>query len=734
MSTRAGCGGLTRRGLATPLAASWTRAVCDSPSRHGQASTVERRMQGLPACAPEGVKAAGLCLATVRASRPAPPREACHPFLSPSQEAFGSVRQWLTIFTVGVLLLPLRVLYALLLLALAWVLSVLINHTGAGTTEAAERRRDGGGNTPQRAVAGPMQGLRRRSRRVARAVLRWLTLALGYWGVHHRKSINRGRHADGSYAEAPVIVANHCTLQDGLLLLGEHDASLVVGRGMAGFMEAFARGQHCIDGDREVVKSRLATLKQMHRNGGVRKHDDGLPLLVFPEPCCTNSRALIQFNTDVFTAGLPVQPLLVRHTYTHFDPAWCCVRWPTTRLLFYTMCQVYHTVELEYLPVYDPSAAERQDATLYAENVRRAMAHAMQVPATEHNDKDVRLTLAAYDLKLPVEAVNVEAGHPHFAGMSYARMEHMLRRFVAALHSRRGNSTAVATPLRWRRHCHVPEGFMTPLELGEFLMPFASYPFLLDRLLYHLSRHAAVRGMYVAFRDFLSAMNTEPVPWRAGSSDALQAVGEVYMDEMETEAAVTFALRRTFAMLLLAADALLAQKKMVSATNDDVGRLSPLTPSCADAVAWGRTSTFVYGSEVRHLARTSPNAVLCSMFTATAEGTWRGAMAGRNLDRTMFEVLCDILFFPHRTTMWRGTPAKAPAQLTEEDALFAYIRDGGGVSPAVMQTIDTSLTATDDVTSCITLQGFMRFARKHRATAEYFHACCEHFLLGDDLA
>ncbi|RNF02121.1 EF hand domain containing protein [Trypanosoma rangeli] len=733
MSTRAGCGSLTRRALATPLAVSWTRAVCDSPSRRVQATTVERRTQGSPACAPRGVKAAGLCLATVRASRPALPREACHPFLSPLQESFGSVRQWLTIFTVGVLLFPLRVLYAVLLLALAWVLSVLINHIGGGVTEAAERRQKRDGNTPRRSVAGPMRGLRQRSRRVARAVLRWLTLALGYWRVHRRKSINHGRHADGSYADAPVIVANHCTLQDGLLLLGEHDASLVVGGDRGGFMDVFARGQRCIHEDREVVKSRLALLKQMQRNGGVRKHD-GLPLLVFPEPCCTNSRALIQFNTDAFTAGLPVQPLLVRHTYTQFDPAWCCVRWPATRLLLYTMCQVYHTVELEYLPVYDPSSAERQDATLYAENVRRVMAHAMQVPATEHNDKDVWLTLAAHDLRLPLEAVNVEAGHPHFAGTSYARMEHMLRRFVAALHSRHGNSTAVATSLRWRPRCHVPEGFMTPLELGEFLMPFACYPILLDRLLYHLSRHAAVRGMYVAFRDFLSAMNTEPVPCQAGSPAALQAVGEVYMDEMEGEAAVMFALRRTFAMLLLAADALLAQKKVLSAMNEGVGRLSPLAPSCADAMARGGSSTFVYGSEVRHLARTPPNNVLCSMFTATAEDTWRGAMAGRSLDRTMFEVLCDILFLPHHTTMWRGTRAKAPAQLTEEDALFAYIRDGGGVSPAVIQTIDTSLTETDDATSCITLRGFLCFARKHRATAEYFHACCEHFLLGDDLA
>jgi len=44
------------------------------------------------------------------------------------------------------------------------------------------------------------------------------------------------------------------------------------------------------------------------------------------------------------------------------------------RLLWLTMTQFYNRCEIEYLPVYTPSADEVADANLYANNVREVMA------------------------------------------------------------------------------------------------------------------------------------------------------------------------------------------------------------------------------------------------------------------------------------------------------------------------------------------------------------------------
>ncbi|EKF32315.1 hypothetical protein MOQ_003838 [Trypanosoma cruzi marinkellei] len=733
--------GSRRQNTTVPLVASLTHVESDKTFRQSHWSNKESTSHGV-----EGVKVHQKFL---RAPRVALPREACHPFFY-NYEVSGSLLQWLKVFIVGLVLLPTRVVYALLLLALAWLFSVLTGFLREGSSGGEElqqqqkkKKEEEEQQQQQRRGGGYVQAPRRRRRCLPRVAMRWLTLSLGYWRIHRQKVVNYGCHADGSYAEAPIIVANHCTLQDGLLLLGEHNVLHVVGPSESGWMRVVALGDgHCIES--HEVKSRLMFWKQQlkQQKYGVTRNDYHWPLLVFPETCYTNSRALIQFQTDVFAAGLPVQPLLVRHMYTHFDPSWCGAMRSLTGMLLRTMCQVYNTVELTYLPVYDPSPEEQEDAMLYAENVRRVMAHAMKVPTTQHNKTDVRLILVAHKLKLPIEAVNVEVGHPHFMGMSYERMEHMLCRFAAALRSRKVNSIGPKIYLQWRYRFCVPEGFMTLSELGNFLMPFGDYPLLLDRLLNHLSRHAAVRGIFIAFRDFLSAMYTEPLPWRTESSGTLQSGKEVYMDEVEEEEAVTFVLQRTFVLLLLAADTLFTQKKEMSMdTNRNFKPSRSLVPSsssssssssCMGGEEWGRTSTFIYGHVVRHPVRMPKNDGLYSMLTATAEDTMDNVVCDRHLDRDMFDVLCDILFIPHRTTMWRGASAKSSAQLAEEDALFAYIRSGA--NPGVVKSTDMPFTGEDNTKSYITLHSFLRFGRKHRATAEYFHACCEHFLLGDDLA
>ena len=45
-------------------------------------------------------------------------------------------------------------------------------------------------------------------------------------------------------------------------------------------------------------------------------------------------------------------------------------------------------MEVEYLPVYNPSDAEKADPILYANNVRAAMGKALSVPLSEMGNED----------------------------------------------------------------------------------------------------------------------------------------------------------------------------------------------------------------------------------------------------------------------------------------------------------------------------------------------------------
>ena len=54
------------------------------------------------------------------------------------------------------------------------------------------------------------------------------------------------------------------------------------------------------------------------------------------------------------------------------------------------MTQLYQKVELEYLPVYQPNAAEVADAKLFASNVRTVMASALGVPTSDLTFEEIK--------------------------------------------------------------------------------------------------------------------------------------------------------------------------------------------------------------------------------------------------------------------------------------------------------------------------------------------------------
>jgi len=121
----------------------------------------------------------------------------------------------------------------------------------------------------------------------------------------------------------------------------------------------------------------------------------GPPTLIFPEGTTTNGQVLIQFKLGAFCPGQPVQPVLLRYHWKHYNPGWCGKNSSLLMVFLRMMLQFKNSCEIEILEAYAPSEAEQKDAKLYTENVRRHMALSLRIPTTEHSYDDVFLMSGA---------------------------------------------------------------------------------------------------------------------------------------------------------------------------------------------------------------------------------------------------------------------------------------------------------------------------------------------------
>ncbi|KAG2464849.1 PCAT1 acyltransferase, partial [Polypterus senegalus] len=77
-------------------------------------------------------------------------------------------------------------------------------------------------------------------------------------------------------------------------------------------------------------------------------------------------------------------------------------------ILWLTLCQLHNVVEIEFLPVYTPSEEEKKNPAVFANNVRRIMAKALDVPVTDYSFEDCQLAMAEGQLKLPADTCLLE--------------------------------------------------------------------------------------------------------------------------------------------------------------------------------------------------------------------------------------------------------------------------------------------------------------------------------------
>ncbi|XP_012276165.1 lysophosphatidylcholine acyltransferase isoform X2 [Orussus abietinus] len=285
-----------------------------------------------------------------------------------------------------VALLPFRLAAITALVIMAWLLACLGLH---GLSEEDLRR-------------APLTGWRRK-------IVPWLCfLGRLTYQAGGMRIVVHGRQA--SRAEAPIlVVAPHSTFMDGGIVYVTGFPSIIVRResGLNPFIGKLINYTQPVYVWREDPNSRQNTIKEIIERATSK--EDWPQVMIFPEGTCTNRSCLITFKSGAFYPGVPVQPVCIKYPNKLDTVTWTWEGPGALKLLWLTLTQLNSSCEIEFLPVYKPSEEEKTDPKLYANNVRRLMAEALEIPVSDYTYDDCRIIGKAHRLNLPNAASIVEA-------------------------------------------------------------------------------------------------------------------------------------------------------------------------------------------------------------------------------------------------------------------------------------------------------------------------------------
>eukprot|EP00500_Bicosoecida_sp_ms1_P013527 CAMPEP_0203823236 /NCGR_PEP_ID=MMETSP0115-20131106/48624_1 /ASSEMBLY_ACC=CAM_ASM_000227 /TAXON_ID=33651 /ORGANISM="Bicosoecid sp, Strain ms1" /LENGTH=384 /DNA_ID=CAMNT_0050732271 /DNA_START=58 /DNA_END=1209 /DNA_ORIENTATION=- len=220
---------------------------------------------------------------------------------------------------------------------------------------------------------------------------RALLFFYGYWWLHEDYVV-ADPVARAAQPLPAVVVSNHMSFIEVLYITARYGCCFVskAGNRKLPFVGAVADAMQCIWVDREHSRSTgdgsgsggstsSAIIERMNAPPG-----DWPPLALFPEGTTTTGHIMIHMRTGAFLAGAPVQPVAMRLPFSRvygFDPAFSCTNiWLHALGL---MSQPVNHLYATHLPVYVPSAAEKADPHLFANNVRAAIAGTLGVKTYE---------------------------------------------------------------------------------------------------------------------------------------------------------------------------------------------------------------------------------------------------------------------------------------------------------------------------------------------------------------
>uniref|UniRef100_A0A8C1SU27 EF-hand domain-containing protein n=1 Tax=Cyprinus carpio TaxID=7962 RepID=A0A8C1SU27_CYPCA len=229
-------------------------------------------------------------------------------------------------------------------------------------------------------------------RKLVDVVLRTIMRVMWFAGGFHWISI-KGRQA--LPAEAPILTLGpHSSYFDAIPVTMTM-ASIVMKAESKdipvwGTLIRYIRPVFVSRSDQDSRRKTVEEIKRRARSGG-----EWPQIMIFPEGTCTNRSCLITFKPGVCVCVCDTI------TWTWQGPG-------AFKILWLTLCQLHNEFEIEYLPIYSPSEEEKKNPALFAHNVRRLMAKALQVPVTDYSFEDCQLATAQGQVRLPVDTCLLE--------------------------------------------------------------------------------------------------------------------------------------------------------------------------------------------------------------------------------------------------------------------------------------------------------------------------------------
>ena len=302
----------------------------------------------------------------------------------------------------GSILLPIRMIGAIiaLLVAILWV-----NLASLGLTSSHEERR-------------PCPPLRRQwLLGPCRILARVLLFFFGYLWIHETSQKEKeDKEKDKPRIHQPppppptsIVVVNHIGFAELLFLAYRYGCCFVskesnrklpvIGRVSELMQSIFVeRG----DDDGAVNSSRNHYSKIVNRTTAAITTTEQIlerarspvgqwpPLAICPEGTTTTGHVMIHFHTSAFRAGQSVQPVVVHMPFSPrhgYDPSFCCC----SNIVLHILClmtQPRNHMHVHHLAVYTPNDAEKTDAQLFANNVRRCMVNALNKIICHDNERN----------------------------------------------------------------------------------------------------------------------------------------------------------------------------------------------------------------------------------------------------------------------------------------------------------------------------------------------------------
>uniref|UniRef100_A0A915L9V0 EF-hand domain-containing protein n=1 Tax=Romanomermis culicivorax TaxID=13658 RepID=A0A915L9V0_ROMCU len=294
------------------------------------------------------------------------------PFVNDLQMGY---REMFKIFVLSFIVVPVRLTLMTVLAGIAYVISsvTLFNQ--------------------EMVIQTPFKGMRKAGKSIVRHIMIWIHLVAGF-----RVTV-RGKRA--APWEAPILVlAPHSSFYDALPHCMIGAPSVVAKKSLfrIPFIGSLLRMTMPIIVDRECKNSRKETVEKIKERANkamasLNTGEEWPQVAIFPEGTCTNRTQLITFKTGkIFDARFVPNFQFSQYVYAGIRK--CPILYHghmkllDVQLFWVSLCRFRHELEIEYLPVYSPSEAEKTDPRLYAKNVRDLMARCLDLPVTDYSLDD----------------------------------------------------------------------------------------------------------------------------------------------------------------------------------------------------------------------------------------------------------------------------------------------------------------------------------------------------------